>query len=483
MAKLVRDILYLIFEELHDDKNTLYSCLLVNKTWSEIIIPILWRNPWKNLSKENELSLSNVIISHLSNETKNLLLYSLNYFSTKSYKKPLYNYINYCKHLNLDKIQRITNIIYKKSNQTITQDKIFSLFINKNTKFTHIYMPSNFNRRIHLIPGAEYCFSEIEFLSCNANIGDNILEGLMKICNSIKELEIAISGYKDSFEVVRLIETQKKLYNVHLLKEDLSYTIERLILLTQGTSLFFNNSFKKENSVFKCIENSLIKHAETIQYFRINRLPFDKLSSFINLKVLEVESSCANLDNLFLPSLQILRINKFVQAGSLISIIENTNGNLIEIIDETVVRNEIENKRTIYAIYQNCPKLRNLKLSVRSRNILELENLLSNCVYLSELYIYNSTDIVFNWDNLFRILAKSSPTHLFRFKFYNRFVTPELESLKLFFDNWKGRHSMILQFDQMLMMEKCSDMIEEYKAKGIISELIFQQNRNMKKIF
>jgi len=47
MSNLNKDVLYLMFEELQNDEKTLYSCLLVSKTWCEVIIPILWKNPWK----------------------------------------------------------------------------------------------------------------------------------------------------------------------------------------------------------------------------------------------------------------------------------------------------------------------------------------------------------------------------------------------------------------------------------------------------
>ncbi|PKK60170.1 hypothetical protein RhiirC2_793724 [Rhizophagus irregularis] len=59
MSNLNNDILYLIFEELQDDDNTLYSCLLVNKTWCETTVPILWKDPWKRLKNGKERSLLN----------------------------------------------------------------------------------------------------------------------------------------------------------------------------------------------------------------------------------------------------------------------------------------------------------------------------------------------------------------------------------------------------------------------------------------
>src|SRR5581483_2929265 len=100
MFKLNEDILYLIFKELqvnrYDDEN-LFSCLTVNKTWCEAIIPILWRNPWKYLKRKK--LLINLIISHLSDESRNNLKNQGIDFLTNSYQKPLFDYISFCRHL------------------------------------------------------------------------------------------------------------------------------------------------------------------------------------------------------------------------------------------------------------------------------------------------------------------------------------------------------------------------------------------------
>ena len=67
MSKLNKDVLLLIFEELNSAKKHLYSCLLVNRTWCEITVPILWKNPWVNKKELKKMkSQYNVIISHLS---------------------------------------------------------------------------------------------------------------------------------------------------------------------------------------------------------------------------------------------------------------------------------------------------------------------------------------------------------------------------------------------------------------------------------
>ncbi|RIA95088.1 hypothetical protein C1645_817206 [Glomus cerebriforme] len=448
MTELNIDIFYLVFKELQNDEETLYSCLSVNKTLCEIIIPILWKDPWKFLKEGKEKLLLNVIISHLSNKQKDDLKdQGIDFLTNSSYQKPLFNYIGFCRYLNFDSINKIVNAIHEKSKISIIKSKVIDLFINENTKFTHLYIPQRFDFQILL---SQRCFSNIEFLSCSAKINDIVLTGLTKICKSIKELELVITQSSNNYGIVRLIEAS---INIDFLTINSDY----------------------DESFCKILENSLIKHADTIQHFKITEpLATNVLSSFINLKILELSGKYYTetwdcLKNLSLPFLQVLKARR-IPINVLASLIENTNGNLIEIKIDYVSHDEINNKRIIQAIYQNCPYLEYLKLSLRNRNIIEFEKLLVNCKYLNEFLIDRLTS-EFDWDNLFKVLTKSSPNRLFKFKFYS-FILPSLDSLKLFFDNWEGKHPMLLQFSRMKKLEEYSDLIEEYKEKGIVKEWI-----------
>ncbi|GBB98894.1 hypothetical protein RclHR1_33550002 [Rhizophagus clarus] len=336
MSNLNRDILYLIFEQLQDDTKTLYSCLRVNKTWCEVIVPILWKNPWKSLKKKNEILLLNVIISHLSNVSRNKI--GEHEILSNFYQKPSFNYISYCKHLNLDEIQRIINENINKKSILL---EILNLFINENTRFTHLYMCKNFVHQIHLNHGAELCFSEIEFLSCSTGINDSVLTKLIESCNSIKELKLIIELENNNHGIIKLIEAQRKLFNIDIIRHT-----------------YANESF------CKILENSLIKHASTIQNCKITSQPLTNfLSSFVNLKELDLGSTTLTdtswncLENLSLPFLQILKSSS-IPIGDLTRLIKNTNGELIEIKIDYTRHDEIGNKNLIQTIYQKCPNIR-----------------------------------------------------------------------------------------------------------------------------
>src|SRR2546423_3162625 len=143
MIKLNKDVLFLIFEELQlgELKNNSNSLYLVNKTWCEIIIPILWKNPWKWINNKKMKSLFCVIISHLSNETKeNLRFQGINLSVTQH--KPLFDYISFCRYLNLQDFDEFVDLIdnIEESKISIIRNEILKLFINRNTKITHLYI-------------------------------------------------------------------------------------------------------------------------------------------------------------------------------------------------------------------------------------------------------------------------------------------------------------------------------------------------------
>src|SRR5436305_15265871 len=100
MKKLNIDCLVLIFNEM--EKISLHSCLLVNKNWCNIVIPILWKKFSWNFLYCNKLGnsgrrLSNTILSCLPPSSKQIL-------SDNGVKlplvallgSPLFDYISFC---------------------------------------------------------------------------------------------------------------------------------------------------------------------------------------------------------------------------------------------------------------------------------------------------------------------------------------------------------------------------------------------------
>ena len=83
-----------------------------------------------------------------------------------SYQRTLFDYISFCKHLNLNEIQRIiiTNYGESESKISIIKDEIFNLFINENTKFTHLYIPEILIIKYTLFLKLNAAFQKLNFL-------------------------------------------------------------------------------------------------------------------------------------------------------------------------------------------------------------------------------------------------------------------------------------------------------------------------------
>ena len=94
MLSINEDVLFLIIKELRNDRKSLHSCLLVDRTWCEITIPILWKNPWKfcPIDSAESILLFNVILLHLSEESReNLKKQKIDLF-TETHQRPLFNF-------------------------------------------------------------------------------------------------------------------------------------------------------------------------------------------------------------------------------------------------------------------------------------------------------------------------------------------------------------------------------------------------------
>src|SRR5438105_4897990 len=124
MLKL-KDILLIIFEELEDDQASLFSCLLVNRLWCETAVPFLWRNPWRYiLGYHQENFLYNTILLFLPDESKELL--KIQGISIPSeHNPPAFDYLSFCRHLNVVKINSIIHLSdYKR---LIVEEEVYKL--------------------------------------------------------------------------------------------------------------------------------------------------------------------------------------------------------------------------------------------------------------------------------------------------------------------------------------------------------------------
>jgi len=469
MSKLDKDVLFLILKELQDDKRSLYSCLLVNRTWCKITVPMLWKNPGEFFpiyNAKNSLfyyntknSLFNVVLSHLSEESRDILRdHGINIMDT--YQRPLFDYISFWRHLNLlDSID--DKGIFEEHNMIIITILILKLFINSDTRFTHLHISKQLDYVLNHISWAENCFSELECFQCDSeHVDPNIFEELSRVSKSIKKLEL--NNLHINNGIIKLIEAQKNLKDVGFVTS------------------------AREKSACKALEESLMKNADTIQCLKMDWIPMMKtLSHLVNLINLDMSwdlKDCSNendwdlLENVSLPFIKVLKARQ-VPSKILSSLIENTKGQLVEInIFNWYFEDLYSGRIIIQSIYKNCPNLQYLKLLFNKDNFLELEKLLVNCQNLIGIFIFSEMFRESDWIEFFKILAQSSPNSLNILEF-STIDSCKLETLAMFFDNWNGRQPMSLSTLRPvctnLELEKYSEVFEEYKSKGVVKDYYY----------
>src|ERR1700743_254850 len=103
MSQLNKDILFLIFEELHDDSKSLFSCLMVNRLWCETVIPVLWKNPWcYDINYNNKNSLYSIITSYLTDDVKEFLIRQEILLPSILHQSLLFDYLSFCRYFDID---------------------------------------------------------------------------------------------------------------------------------------------------------------------------------------------------------------------------------------------------------------------------------------------------------------------------------------------------------------------------------------------
>jgi hypothetical protein len=191
MFKLNKDILFLIFEELQDDSKPLFSCLMVNKLWCETVIPILWRNPWHyNINYSNKSNLFSIIASYLSDDIKEFLIRQGIQLRSVSYKSPLFDYLSFCRSINIDIINKIISIGSSLSyNQFLLQQEFYRLFMKRCPEIKCLDMKS-IKHQIFYFSESNTCLESLCELKCDTFIESSYFYGLARFCQYIQRLVI-----------------------------------------------------------------------------------------------------------------------------------------------------------------------------------------------------------------------------------------------------------------------------------------------------
>ncbi|GET66158.1 hypothetical protein GLOIN_2v1880335 [Rhizophagus irregularis DAOM 181602=DAOM 197198] len=269
---LNQDCLTLIIEKLYESKhNSLFSCLLVNRIWCRIVIPIIWKDPWFILSKinneeiffKNSKLLLNIILLHLSKESRNYLEnQGINLFKKLNFQKNtlLFDYLTFSKYIkhriyfkNGSNIYDEIFHFYNNDQRNLIIQEIYKIFMIKssNIKFLDII---GILQPFYKYPEEEIKISKIQELQCKKDDDILIYQAIMKHSTTINYLDLTIENNINFINILlqKLINLKKLIlhgslfYRLDLDKQFISSFYPKLQIL-QLCSISFSIIIKREN--------------------------------------------------------------------------------------------------------------------------------------------------------------------------------------------------------------------------------------------
>ncbi|PKY45698.1 hypothetical protein RhiirA4_466017 [Rhizophagus irregularis] len=470
-CQLPADCLIDIFEYLYDDKNTLYSCLLVNSLYCETAVRILWRNVWKFYNNNKpyiSLSIINTLIACLPKESEEILHKNGINIAVPIQKPPLFNYASFCKVISIYKIEvMIQHTLKKHKKQSNTSadlkillsQEILKMLLNQITSLKVLKCNNSRYEDLYLLSEAKIHLSNLAKLRCDSDICPKF------ISHNLQSLTI---NFRNLFSkwIRDLISSQN---NLKILKiANLQYI---------------------SNYEYKEIILSLTKHSLTLTRLTLKNCKITKqfIAMFKNLQELNLDQNDTfyQLRNAYFLQLKILKItyNRYSLKDGIEILINflKINGNNLT---EFYIYRYYHEKSLNLALAKYCPNLKIIYTYIRDEETLKL--ILNNCQYLEIIeFCYDSRDWL-DSKIFFKVLANYSQKYFYGLilDFYSRLPIDELyQDLKEFFINWQGRTSqrslsLIFVISETYYITKSAKinmkdiklLIDKYKKLGIIKK-------------
>ncbi|GES82226.1 hypothetical protein GLOIN_2v1728613 [Rhizophagus clarus] len=388
------EILYEILNEfvIQDDTKafkTLFSCLLVNKLWCQITVPILWRDPWNfkiwdtSKYKHRYRAMFNILILFLSdNSIEYLKEYGIEFFTIQpkySFRSnprriidyntsTLFNYPSFCKNLSIYHINKMIDLGEHQLRycKTFIIKEILKLFISESSHFLYMHIENTQYDITRLFSNdkTSLAFSQITELIIGTKVESSILHQLSQLCQNIKRLNLTGIDYPNQ-GMIDLIKVQKNL-------NYLEFNSNLIDKKKDKQTISLGNMLKlKSNSIISLnFKNELQITLEILPYFTQN---LRELKFEVNTRHRLLSRFYLKLESIKFSQLESLECN--LPFKVLAKVIEKSGNKLKRIIHKKGCYNSNEIEFLINAISSNCFKLKCLHIEIKDiDDLLQLLN-------------------------------------------------------------------------------------------------------------
>ncbi|POG63188.1 hypothetical protein GLOIN_2v1784343 [Rhizophagus irregularis DAOM 181602=DAOM 197198] len=398
-----------IIKNFQNDYSTLYSCVLVNRLWCRLAIPLLWENPFSIPTRN--YNFIEVYLYNLNDFLKSKLN---EYHITDHYLLPsntLFNYPSFIRYLSMCKIAssidrwlEANDIIPKLNNRY--SESIFEFKRLVEMSLIKLFVENEAN--LHTF--------EIKTDTYYNKYCDNILESILQnpnFINKIGNLKISIlcSNTSTNDRISQIINSHQNLKRI------------TLGCVGYDTLSFYQSLLLSKESNCSNTLNTIIFYYIDLKGISNLAKVFEKLNVLESLHIIycsSLNNFTQQIINLTKPfKLKSLFINGNSQIDSLQSLLQKS-GNYLENFGSGVTNyNQLSNQQLLELIIKYCRNIKFLDLYKIETHITSLigliENIKQNLSHLSfSLWNYQDSNIKLILQNLGQILpSKLEYLHLF----------------------------------------------------------------------
>ncbi|UZO13328.1 uncharacterized protein OCT59_004830 [Rhizophagus irregularis] len=283
------ELTYKVLKYLQNNYSTLHSCILVNRLWCRLVIPLLWENPFSIPTKNYNFI---IIYSHNSNSDFKTKLIEYKIINNNSLPlNTLFNYPSFLKYLSINKkfiysVQNWVGNAIRKSNPKNLSDfkrkvdifvSLFKIFIENEVKLHTLEIEfSSINISTYLNNIFELILQNTNFIHNIRNI--NLFVGSL-FCNISNEYNLIKNRIS---QIINLQQNLKK-----ILIDDRSFPLYRPLLLSKDSncSNTLNTiTFYKVN--LNCLSKNIFEQLnvlESIHFLHCYSLSNNFIQQIINL--------------------------------------------------------------------------------------------------------------------------------------------------------------------------------------------------------
>ncbi|RGB22543.1 hypothetical protein C1646_822503 [Rhizophagus diaphanus] len=437
-----------IIQYFRNDFSTLHSCILVNRLWCRLAIPLLWEDPFSKGYPKN-YHFIDIYLHKLNDDDK----MKLNEYGINTEMLPsniLFNYSSYIKCLNTYRV-RSTIETWAINAMVSNFDEILKLSSFIFISLINIFIKNEAN--LYTFEFRLLYDKDLSSYDCFNSAFQLILQNPNFICN-VKNLKIYLNSYSDLSPFMKCFYSNcrsiSSLYVHSLIDDPVEKDLSNLINSQQNLKIIYidcSNNSLKSFQISNCSNTlkSIIFHKTYLEYLEINfNEIFDQLNVLDSIHILY----CYSLSSTIIQ--QIINLTKpfklrslFMDRSSklqidLLKLLLQKSGNYLENIG---FRSSINNNYKLQAfklVKIHCIKIKFIDLQgFDDKNIFSALNLIENIQQnLNYLSICLSKFGLYQSDNLSSLMLQNLGQILpNRLEYLSLDLKINIIDLKVFFHN------------------------------------------------